>query len=235
MAQNPPKRNPLKGSERKPLPGAKAIGKADPTERLEVSVLLRRHNAAALTEHVQKLARRENAGGRLTREQFDQQFGAEANDIAAVKKFAQAHGLAVVQEHPGRRTVVLSGTVAQFNAAFGVDLQRFAYAGGSYRGRVGAVQLPDELKDVVEAVLGLDNRPAAKPHFRRRPSPGNVHWHANGGGSSSFTPLQLASLYDFPTGTGQGECVAIIELGGGERTADLTTYFSGLGIQTGRK
>jgi kumamolisin len=232
MAQHAAKRNPLKGSERKPLPGARAVGNADPTERLEVSVLLRRRNGAALTERVQKLARLENAGGHLSRQQFEAQFSADADDIAAVKKFAQAHGLVVVQEHPGRRTVVLSGTVAQFNAAFGVELQRFQYAGGSYRGRVGAVQLPDELKDIVEAVLGLDNRPAAKPHFRRRPSPGNVHWHANAGDSTSFTPLQLASLYDFPSGNGQGECVAIIELGGGERPADLSTYFSGLGIQT---
>jgi kumamolisin len=232
MAQHAAKRNPLKGSERKPLPGARAVGNADPTERLEVSVLLRRRNGAALTERVQKLARRENAGDHLSRQQFDAQFSADANDIAAVKTFAQAHGLAVVQEHPGRRTVVLSGTVAQFNAAFGVELQRFQYAGGTYRGRVGAVQLPDELKDIVEAVLGLDNRPAAKPHFRRRPSPGNVHWHANAGDSTSFTPLQLASLYDFPGGNGHGECIAIIELGGGERPADLSTYFSGLGIQT---
>jgi kumamolisin len=232
MAQHAAKRNPLKGSERKPLPGARAVGNADPTERLEVSVLLRRRNGAALTERVQKLARRENAGGHLSRQQFEAQFSADADDIAAVKKFAQAHGLVVVQEHPGRRTVVLSGTVAQFDAAFGIELQRFQYAGGSYRGRIGAVQLPDELKDIVEAVLGLDNRPAAKPHFRRRPSPGNVHWHANAGDSTSYTPLQLASLYDFPSGNGQGECVAIIELGGGERPADLSTYFSGLGIQT---
>jgi kumamolisin len=232
MARNSLTRHPLKGSERLPLPGARAVGKADPTERLEISILLRRRNGAALTEHVKKLAKREDVGGRLSREQFDQQFGAEAADIRSVRKFAEAHGLAVVQEHAGRRTVVLSGTVAQLNAAFGVDLQRFEYEGGSYRGRVGAVQLPDELQGVVEAVLGLDNRPAAKPHFRRRQSPGNVRWHANGGGATSFTPPQIASLYDFPTGTGQGECVAIIELGGGERTADLTAYFSGLGIQT---
>jgi len=231
MARNSPARHPLKGSERQPLPRAKAVGKADPAERLEVSILLRRRNGAALTERVKKLARREDVGGHLSRAQFDQQFGADGADIAAVRKFAEAHGLAVVQEHAGRRTVVLSGTVAQFNAAFGVDLQRFEYEGGSYRGRVGAVQLPDELQGVVEAVLGLDDRPAAKPHFRVRPSPGNVRWHADGAGATSFTPLQIASLYDFPAGTGQGECVAIIELGGGERTADLTTYFSGLGIQ----
>jgi len=231
MAPQQPTRRPLKGSERQPLSGARAVGKADPDERLEVTVVLRRRNVAALTERAKKLARRGSAGNHLSREQFDHQFGGDTTDIARVRQFAETHGLTVVQEHAGRRTVVLSGTVAQFNAVFGVDLQRFEYEGGSYRGRVGAVHLPDELHDVVEAVLGLDNRPAAKPHFRARPSPGNVRRRANRRGATSFTPLQLASLYNFPAGTGQGECVAIIELGGGERTADLNTYFSGLGIQ----
>ena len=137
-------RNPLEGSERQPLPGANAVAKADPGERLEVSVLLRRGNADVLKARVEKLANREGVGGHLSREAFDRQFGADSADIAAVKKFAAAHDLSVVQEHAGRRTVVLSGTVAQFNAAFGVDLQRFGYPGGSYRGRVGSVQLPDE-------------------------------------------------------------------------------------------
>jgi kumamolisin len=63
--------------------------------------------------------------GHLSRQEFERQFGAEHADMAAVKKFADAHGLAVFQGHAGRRTVVLSGTVAPFNAAFGVDLQRF--------------------------------------------------------------------------------------------------------------
>lgn len=227
-------RHPLKGSERKPLHGAKAVGKADPAERLEVSVILRHRNADALQQRVTGLARPGRARGHLSREEFEQQFGADSADIEAVRRFAAAHGLAVVQEHAGRRTVVLSGTVAQFNAAFGVDLQRFEHPGGSYRGRVGSIHLPDELQGRVEAVLGLDDRPVAKPHFRRaRPSPGNVRWHADTGAAASFTPLQLASLYNFPPGTGQGECVAIIELGGGERRADLSAYFSALGISSG--
>ena len=231
MAQNP-----LKGSERKPLPGATAVGKADPTERMEVSVLLRRRNADALGQRVTRLRRRGQGGGHLSREEFEGQFGADSADMAAVKTFAATHGLAVVQEHAGRRTVVLSGTVAQFNATFGVDLQRFEHPAGSYRGRVGSIHLPDELHDRVEAVLGLDNRPVAKPHFRRaRPSPGNVQWHADSGGATSFTPLQIAALYGFPAGTGAGQCVGIIELGGGERNADLNAYFSSLGISAGPK
>src|ERR1700730_211760 len=150
--------HPLKGSERQPLPGAKSVGKADPAERLEVSVLLRRRDGTALTEHVKKLANREKGGGHLSREEFERQFGADNADMAAVKKFADAHGLAVVQEHAGRRAVVLSGTVAQFGLA--------ARGGAGVGGGAAAFPLPDELHDAVEAVLGLDDRPVAKPHFR---------------------------------------------------------------------
>jgi kumamolisin len=59
-----------------------------------------------------------------------------------------------------------------------------------------------------------------------------VPWAATGGDATSFTPPQLASLYDLPSKTGQGECVGIIELGGGERQADLSKYFSSLGIKS---
>lgn len=220
-------KHPLKGSERKPLPGAHAVGKADPTERLEVTVLLRRQNDAGFREHIEKVA--SGAKEHLSRADFEKQFGAMAQDMAAVKKFAGAHGLSVVQGSASRRVVLLSGTVAQFNDAFGVDLQRYEHPGGSYRGRTGAISLPDELKDAVEAVMGLDDRPVAKPHFRARRPHGNIEWHAGAGNSTSFTPTEIASLYGFPKGEGQGECVAIIELGGGYRTADLSTYFSEIG------
>jgi kumamolisin len=223
----------LQGSQRRPIAGAKAVGKADPTERLEATVLLRRSHADDLKNHVQNLSRRDGPRQHFSREDFEKRFGANVADLSAVREFASRHGLSVVQADAGRRTIVLSGTVAQFNTAFGVDLQRFEHPGGSYRGRIGAIHLPDELHGRVEAVLGLDNRPAAKPHFRARPTPANVHWHAGNGDSTSFTPLQLAALYGFPPGDGQGECVGIIELGGGERQADLSTYFTSLSISAG--
>ena len=217
--------NPLRGSERQPIPGAKSVGKSDPAERLEVTVLVRRSAADDLQKKVKDLV----AGGRshISREEFAKRYGAAAADMTAVKKFAEKHGLAVVEEDASRRTVVLSGKVAQFNQAFGVDLQQFEYEGGSYRGRTGAVQLPPELNDIVEGVLGLDNRPQAKPHFRTRSPQGNVHWKAQ---SSSFDPNQVASLYDYPNGNGKGECIGLIELGGGYRPADLSAYFSQLKI-----
>jgi kumamolisin len=147
-----------------------------------------------------------------------------------MRKFAAKHGLIVAQENAARRTVVLSGTVEQFNAAFSVRLQQIAASGSTYRGRTGAIQLPEELDGIVDAVMGLDNRPQAKPHFRVRP-PGNGNKRQAGATTAvSFTPTQVASLYSFPSGTGQGQCVAIIELGGGYRSADLNAYFAELGV-----
>ena len=78
-------------------------------------------------------------------------------------------------------------------------------------------------------MLGLDNRPAARTHFRRRDEA------AASAAASSYTPVEIAQFYDFPQGTGQGQCVGIIELGGGETSADLKTYFAGLGISPAPK
>ena len=222
----------LQGSERSVLAGARAIGKAEPSERFEVSVLVKRTAGEALTERVMKLAKGDSSAGRLTREQFAKQFGADPGAMSAVRKFASGRGLQIVQENAATRTVVLSGTVAQFNQIFGVDLQQFEHDNGTYRGRTGAIHLPDELSGVVEAVLGLDDRPQTKPHFRARAVQGNVQWHPMAQGSASFTPDQIASLYGFPSGTGQGQCIALIELGGGYRPADLKKYFAALNMTT---
>jgi kumamolisin len=218
---------PLIGSERQPVPGARSVGRADPAERLEVSVILRDRAGDALNERIAKLTAGDRPDRHLKREEFAQQFGAEPGDIAAVRQFANRHGISVVAEDAARRTMVLSGTVAQFNDAFEVDLQTFEHDGGHYRGRTGPIHLPDDLHGVVTAVLGLDNRPQARPHFRARSALGNVQWRV--GPLTSFTPLELASLYSFPDGSGKGECIGIIELGGGYRLDDLKQYFLGLG------
>jgi kumamolisin len=222
-------RIPLKGSERAPLPGSRAVGPADPSERAEVSVLLRRRGKQALRDRVRRIAGGDRSSPPLSREEFARQFGAEAADIAALKAFATQHGLSVIQEDAARRTVILSGTVAQLEAAFGVKLQRFEHPRGAYRGRQGAIHLPSELDGVVEAVLGLDNRPQAQTHFRFQAGAAK---HKHPAAPAVFTPIQLATLYGYPQATGQGQCVGIIELGGGFKPADLQTYFAALKVAT---
>jgi kumamolisin len=212
-------RRALTGSTRRALAGARLIGPADPHERLEVSVVLRRQGKDAFAA---RLTRADRSVGWLTRAQLESAHGASASDIEAVRAFARKFGLAVVQEHAARRTLILSGTVAQFSEAFEVRLNRYEHPGGTYRGREGVIEIPEELAEIVVAVLGLDNRPQARPHFRVRPARGRTR------AAAAFTPTQVATLYGFPAGAGAGECVALIELGGGFRPADLQTYFASL-------
>ncbi len=220
----------LKGSERAALQDSQVLAPADPKERLEVSVIVRRCARTALQTRVAKLAAGNRSVGLMSREEFAKEHSVDPSDLGKVRKFAAAHGLIVAQEHAARRTVVLSGTVEQFSNAFSVQLHRIAHSGGTYRGRTGAIQLPAELDGIVEAVMGLDNRPQAIPHFRVRPTGNGNKKRARAAPPVSFTPTQVASLYGFPSGTGEGQCVAIIELGGGYRPADLNAYFTGLNV-----
>ena len=166
----------------------------------------------------------------LTRDQLEKQHGADPASIRQIKAFAREHGLSVVEASAARRTVVLSGTVSAMNAAFGVELKQFEHPNGTYRGRTGPVHIPAELQDTMEGVFGLDNRPQAKPHFRRQKDGSGVQPHAS---DVSYTPLQVASAYNFPGGAdGSGECIALIELGGGYKPADLSQYFKQLNLST---
>ncbi|MDE2449691.1 MAG: S8/S53 family peptidase, partial [Gammaproteobacteria bacterium] len=221
---------PLRGSERSPLPNSRALGPADPAERLEVTLVVRPVDRPGLQARLRKLAQGDRSLAHLSRAELARRHGASRADLDAVREFAESHGLAVVQEHAGRRTLVLSGTVAQFNDAFGIELEHYSHGGGTYRGRTGPVHIPERLDGVIEAVLGLDNRPQARTHFRMKTSNTQRRSRPALAAAASFTPVQLASLYDFPQGDGKGECIALIELGGGYRPQDVQSYFSGLSL-----
>ncbi|MBC8724733.1 S8/S53 family peptidase [Paraburkholderia sp. 31.1] len=219
-------KHPLPGSERKVAQGTTIIGQCDPAERIEVFVMLRRQQQAQFDALMKRIEAGDASVKPLSREALAQDYGAAPDDIAKVRAFAAAHGLTVAREDPAARSVLLSGTIAQFQSAFEVKLELYRHhAAGQFRGRTGTISVPDDLHGVVEAVLGLDNRPQARPHFRIRPPfvPARA-------GQTSYSPPQLASLYQFPQGDGGGQCVGIIELGGGYNTSDLKTYFSSLGV-----
>lgn len=196
------------GSDRPQFPGP-VVGDADPEDEATVTVVVRSRSADPPSP------------GSLSREEFARQYGADADDVEAVVRFARAHGLTVVERSEARRSVILRGTVAHMNEAFGVALKRCEIGGDSYRGRQGSLSVPAELSGVVEAVLGLDNRPQAETRVRIAAQ-----------AAMSFTPLQVARLYDFPAGVdGTGQCVGIIELGGGFSQTDFSSYLATLGVK----
>jgi kumamolisin len=221
----------LKGSARAALPGGKDVGPADPNQPIEVSVFLRRGSAPGELPSAEQMgARPPRERKYLTREGFASAHGASSADIEKIRAFAARYGLKVASQDRASRIVKLAGTVHAFNEAFGVTLRRYDHADGSFRCRTGALTIPANLDGIIEGVFGLDNRPQAKTHFRLRKKNPSVQARAADG---SFSPMQVAQAYSFPSGaTGSGQCIAIIELGGGYKPADLDSFFRALGVST---
>jgi kumamolisin len=210
----------LIGSERDVPANAVAAGAPDPSERTSVTVVLRSRKSSS-QDAAQALAGVPPSERRyMTREEFAADCGADPADAAAVQRFALDAGLLVVETSLPRRSVVLEGTVAALGAAFGAELVLFRSGDATFRGRTGTLTLPSGLEGVVTGVFGLDERPQARTQFR-----------PSAAAALSYTPPQVAQAYDYPAGLdGAGQAIALIELGGGYKHKDVTTYFARLGI-----
>ena len=192
-------------------PAATRIADVAPDEPIEVSIYLKpRPDDIDLSRHH---TRAELNARRATTYQ---------NDIQCVTDFAQRTGLSVVSVEPGRRLLKLRGPAARVEAAFSTKLGHYHDGKRHFRGRVGPVQLPDDVAAVVEAVLGLDTRPVAESR---------VVQLRDAAAMPGYLPNQVGALYDFPTvASGVGQCIALIELGGGYLDSDTQAAFQAMGL-----
>ena len=173
-------------------------------------------------------ARRGAAHAASTHAKYASDHGADPKELEQVAAFARSHGLRVVESNQGRRSVVVSGTVAAINKAFDVTLQDYDSPRGKYRGHEGSAGLPHALADIVEAVSGLDNRQVPARHYaaRHRPAVG-----LDPPNTKPLTPLQVAQLYSFPAGNGAGQTIGIYEMQTQEGSAGYTAQDLALTMQ----
>jgi kumamolisin len=242
----------IPGSHRDPLPGARRTGDVPPGDEIRLSIVVRRQPGGA-----EKVLQAAGPGeppesGDERRRRLAGEAGADEADLERVVRYVTDAGMRVESASTATRTVVVRATAAQASAAFGVSLGRYETGGLAYRGREGGVHLPAGLAGVVQAVLGLDNRPQARAHLKLGGALRDAELPAPAAGPASMLPalparvaaaaslrpqpqpmwaMQVARLYAFPTGVdGSGETIAIIELGGGFTADELTTYFARAGV-----
>ncbi len=221
----------IPGSERQPVRGARFIHNSHPDQTIEVSVRIR--SKAEAQRAALKSALAQPGFKQMSRAEFESTHGADPADVEQIKKFAQEYGLTVRETGTelARRTVMLSGTVSNLQKAFNVQLKEYSHPKGNFRGRTGTLSVPPTYAGIITGVFGLDNRPQAEPHFRRVVQP-DKNKHKTPVASSSHDPNEVAQLYDYPATDGTGQCIGLIELGGGFQLDDLSTYFGSLNIAT---
>jgi len=213
---------PLSGSELRPLPGARIKGPVSGDEPIEVRITLKA--PSSLKKKADELAH-EPLGQRkyLTREELENTYAADEATITKLEDFAREHNLAISHIDRAQHAVYLTGNARDVSLAFQTYLELYEHPDGTtYRGRRGPIHVPEDLANAIVSVNGLDERPVARPKTRLRP-PADAH----AGPTVNYTPQEIAKLYSFPTSAnaGQGQTIAIIELGGGFRQTDLNTYF----------
>lgn len=215
----------LNGSERRPAPGTKFIGPADPNESLSATIVMRRRPDGPPIPGIDELLAARKRQPSMSEDEFAAKYGAAPEDVEKVTKFVKAHGLTVVESHLARRTVVVSGTVVQVSSAFAVELRKYEYptprmrGDTTYRGRDGLIYVPKELAQIILGVFGLDNRRLG---------------HSAGTGDPPSTSLltvkKATELYNFPDpGPAMaGQTIGIISPGGnwGYLQSDLDSYFN---------
>ncbi|MDT7808291.1 MAG: kumamolisin, partial [Acidobacteriota bacterium] len=255
---------------------ATAAGAVDPSERIQITVMVRpRTSGGAMSTRARDVlemsAQLPEDRTYMSRDQFAEEHGADPDDLAKLDAFAHEHNLTVVQASIPRRMVKLEGTIADLSAAFKPNLQKVRVGNRVFRGRTGSLSVPSDISDIVVGVFGFDNRPAAKPHYRTleameptaavssktaaskkggakkagakssKKKGSDKAFSPKNAPNGSFTPPQVAKLYNFPTGlTGKGQCIALIELndfdnqghitGTGFSATDLKKYFKRIGV-----
>jgi kumamolisin len=196
---------------------------------LTISLYLRRdthENGMTLQEYADAVI----AGTQpiLGHDEYVYQFGAVKDEVILVADWAVDKGLTVIEASVNSATVKVSGTADKFNNIFNIVLETVVEDSRTYIKHEGDITIPTEIDAVVQAVLGLDNtiqfthNAILDPDYQPSIEPNII---------SSPTPVDLALAYKFPRAPGgdlaqgKGACVAIIELGGGWTTQNLTSTF----------
>jgi kumamolisin len=216
----------LAGSHRDPLKGAAIVKAADPSEKITISIHLRRGKQfdAKTFPNIKHWAQHSPLKQKaLSHEELAGQVSASPEDIKQVTDFLKGNGLTIIESDPIKRSIRAEGTTAQIEHAFSIKINYYKAGSQTYRGREGYLFLPEGVSDIIKGVFGIDNRQVAHRNATSSAPPA---------GTQVLTPPSVADLYEFPQNIdASSQTVGIIEFGGGYSEDDVISYCEGLGIK----
>ena len=143
-------------------------------------------------------------------------------------EFASRYGLEPVRIDASQRTVTLRGSAHRMARAFSTQLNHYRKGDLIFHSHEDPVSVPSELREIVSGVFGLDNRRVStRPRFAAGSPPAPPPVDKN-----TKRPSAFRTLYAFPKGaTGKGQCIGVLEFGGGFERNELTSYVAKLGVE----
>jgi kumamolisin len=223
----------LAGSKRDLLANSRQAGSIDPSEIASITVRVRsKAKKGDLDRAVQRIyAQRFDKRKYYSRAQLASEHGARAEDFDAIERYGQQNNLVVSHRNASERSLVFTGTLGHILNAFHANVHLYHHSTGSYRGRQGEILIPREFENIITGIFGFDTRPKHKAPRRQRAAS-----MSGPGGSNGVAATDYAKRYNFPTKykttnlDGSGQCIGIVELGGGFNNSDLATFFKEIGV-----
>lgn len=202
------------------------ISPMDENVNITITIMVRRNSdGCSLQEYADGVIFGDNPI--LTHDELKVRFGATDDDLNLVVEFVESYGLTVVRAYNRGANVIVSGPVSAFNLAFNIVLNKVETADRYYHNYEGKLSIPKELDGIILYVIGLDD----SIRFVKSMTPLVVD-DLTSSTVSYVTPEHAAVAYQWPQSNGYGQCVGIVEFGGGFTTQNLNSTFTNMGVNT---
>ena len=160
----------------------------------------------------------------LSHDEFKAKFGTDAEDFAAVREFVESFGITVVDQYRSSSQIKLTGTADQFNQAFQITLLSIETDQQTHISHIDDISIPDSLENIIDHVIGFDTSWRLKPLYHVVPENGVFPAAVSG-----LTPSQVATAYKMPSNIGTGQCIGLLQFGGGWTQDNLNSTFANYG------
>ena len=221
------------------------LSRAPANQTISLAIGLNLRNTASLASYLQEISDPRSPLYRhyLNSASFAALYGPLPQSEAAVSTFLRSQGFAITGTYANHLVVDAVGTVAQAEQAFQVQINNYSSSSGElFFANANAPSLPVQIAPLVAAVSGLDNavryhrepHSASQAHLRMGARPAAVvgtRFTAPAVGATScpqpgsaivpttYTPIQIATAYDFTKlysqgMMGEGQAVGLLELDG---------------------
>jgi kumamolisin len=198
------------------LQDATYVSHSDPNAVLTIVVGLKRHNEAEFVDLLDRLYDADSPDYHrwITAADFLSRFSPSQADVDAARQHLESHGLTIKRVSDNRVLVQATGTVAQIEEAFAININVYQLGTETHYSNDRNPSVPSSLKDVVESVTGLSSLETM--HHA-------ADFEAVPASTVTYTPLEIASIYNFPSRLNTFHGKTIYD-GTGETIAIATAY-----------
>jgi subtilase family serine protease len=198
------------------LQDAVFVSHSDPNSVVTVVVGLKLHNEAEFGDLLDRLYDSNSPDYHrwISPEDFFSKFSPSQSDVDAVRQHLESHGLTIKRISDNRVLVQATGRVSQIEEAFAININVYKLGAEIHFSNDRNPSVPSSLRDIVESVTGLSSLETMHhgSNFEEQPATSVV-----------YTPLETATIYDFPSRLNTFHGKTIYD-GTGETIAIATAY-----------